>query len=65
MTCTYRGSYYSPTFSLVKLNGKPASGHFPYDRSRSKAEVYGAFTEFIENQIAKENNNTKEQPIMT
>ena len=65
MTCTYRGSYYSPSFSLVKLNGKSASGNFSYDRSRTKAEVYEEFIEFIENQIAMENNNTKDQPITT
>ncbi len=57
MKSTYRASYYSPSFSLVKLNGKPASGDsFAYDRTKSKAEVYNAFTEFIESQIAAQNN---------
>ncbi|CAF4911798.1 unnamed protein product, partial [Rotaria sp. Silwood2] len=32
MQCTYRASYYNPRFDLVKLNDKPASGTFPYDR---------------------------------
>ncbi|CAF1334810.1 unnamed protein product [Rotaria sp. Silwood1] len=54
-TCTYRASYYSPTFSLVKINGKPASGTFTYDRSKSKVEVYNAFIEFIESQIGVNN----------
>ncbi|CAF1067888.1 unnamed protein product [Rotaria sordida] len=55
MTCTYRASYYHPSFHLVKLNGKSASGTFDYDRSKSKDEVYNAFTQFIENQIAAQN----------
>jgi hypothetical protein len=59
MKCTYRASYYNPSFSLVKLNGKSASGSFAYDRSKSKAEVYNAFTEFIERQIVAQNNNTE------
>jgi hypothetical protein len=58
MTCTYRASYYRPSFSLVKLNGKSAEGSFAYDRSKSKAEVYNAFTEFIQNEIDKQNNPT-------
>jgi hypothetical protein len=58
MTCTYRASYYHPDFSLVKLNGKSAEGSFAYDRSKSKAEVYNAFTEFIQNEIDKQNNPT-------
>ena len=53
MKCTYRASYYHPSFGLVELNGKPADGSFDYDRSKSKAEVYNAFTEFIQHQIAK------------
>ena len=52
MICTYRASYYHPSFDIVKLNGKLASGSFSYDRTKSKAEVYNAFVEFIENQIA-------------
>ncbi len=56
MKCTYRASYYNPTFSLIKLNGKPTSGSFAYDRSKSKADVYNAFTEFIESEIAKQSN---------
>lgn len=56
MTCTYRASYYYSSFDLVKLNGKAASGSFPYDRSQSKADVYNAFTAFIEKQIAEQNN---------
>ncbi|CAF0997966.1 unnamed protein product [Rotaria sordida] len=55
MKCTYGASYYNPSFSLIKLNGKPASGSFAYDRSKSKVEVYNAFTEFIESQIAAQN----------
>jgi hypothetical protein len=55
MKCTYRASYYNSSFSLVKLNGKPASGTFSYDRSKPKAEVYNAFIEFIESQIAAQN----------
>ncbi|CAF1360350.1 unnamed protein product [Rotaria sp. Silwood1] len=50
-TCTYRASYYNPSFCLVKINGKPASGTFTYDRSKPKVEVYNAFIEFIESQI--------------
>ncbi|CAF3841523.1 unnamed protein product, partial [Rotaria sordida] len=38
MKCTYGASYYNPSFSLIKLNGKPASGSFAYDRSKSKVE---------------------------
>ncbi len=52
MKCTYRASYYNPSFSLVKLNGQSASGSYAYDRSKSKAEVYNGFIEFIESQIA-------------
>ena len=55
MTCTYRASYYQPSFNLIKLNGKLVSGTFTYDRSKSKAEVYNAFTKFIESQIAPDN----------
>jgi hypothetical protein len=51
MTCTYRASYYRSNFSLIKLNGQSAGGSFAYDRSKSKAEVYNAFTEFIQNEI--------------
>ncbi len=58
MTCTYRASYYHPSFSLVKLNGKSAEGSFAYDRSKSKAEVYNAFTEFIQNEIDKQHTPT-------
>jgi hypothetical protein len=58
MTCTYRASYYHSSFDLVKLNGKSAQGSFAYDRSKSKAEVYNAFTEFIQNEIDKQNNPT-------
>ncbi|CAF2654608.1 unnamed protein product [Rotaria sp. Silwood2] len=54
-TCTYRASYYMPSFCLVKINGKPTNGTFNYDRSKSKAEVYNAFTEFIESQIDTNN----------
>lgn len=53
MKCTYRASYYHSAFYLVKLNGKQASGSFQYDRSKPKSEVYNAFTEFIEKQIAE------------
>ncbi len=56
MKCTYRASYYQPSFSLVKLNGKSASGSFDYDRSKPKADVYNAFTTFIESQITAQNN---------
>ncbi|CAF1539812.1 unnamed protein product [Adineta steineri] len=52
MICTYRASYYRPSFDIVKLNGKSASGSFSYDRTKSKEEVYNAFVEFIEKQIA-------------
>ncbi|CAF1129998.1 unnamed protein product, partial [Adineta ricciae] len=55
MKCTYRASYYHPSFSLVKLNGQSASGSFDYDRSKPKAKVYGAFVEFIEKKIAEQN----------
>ncbi|CAF4067671.1 unnamed protein product [Adineta steineri] len=52
MICTYRASYYHPSFDIVKLNGKSGGGSFSYDRTKSKEEVYNAFVEFIEKQIA-------------
>ncbi|CAF0798868.1 unnamed protein product [Adineta steineri] len=52
MICTYRASYYHPSFDIVILNGKSAGGSFSYDRTKSKEEVYNAFVEFIEKQIA-------------
>ncbi|CAF1449730.1 unnamed protein product [Adineta steineri] len=52
MICTYRASYYHPSFDIVILNGKSAGGSFSYDRTKSKKEVYNAFVEFIEKQIA-------------
>jgi hypothetical protein len=43
MTCTYCASYYHPSFSLIKLNGKSAESSFAYDRSKSKADSRNLF----------------------
>ncbi|CAF1087915.1 unnamed protein product [Rotaria sordida] len=54
-TCVYSASNYIPIFRLEKINGKSASGTFNYEGLKSQAEVYNAFTEFIESQINANN----------